>query len=115
MSVAAVLQMTSAPDVSENLATARNLLERARAQGAVLAALPENFAIMGRKETDKLEAGEAFGEGPIQAFLSHSWYVRIQGLPDQLAHAAESGVVCSRWPIFHQARPDLLPSLLLGF
>jgi predicted amidohydrolase len=71
MSVAAVIQMTSSPDVEANLATARGLLERARAQGAELAALPENFAIMGRKESDKIEVGEALGEGPIQAFLGH--------------------------------------------
>jgi deaminated glutathione amidase len=71
MPLAAVIQMTSAPEVEANLATARALLERARAQGAVLAALPENFAIMGRKEVDKLEVGETLGEGPIQAFLGH--------------------------------------------
>jgi nitrilase len=71
MSVAAVIQMTSSPDVEANLATARGLLERARAQGAVLAALPENFAIMGRREADKLEVSEPAGEGPIQAFLGH--------------------------------------------
>jgi predicted amidohydrolase len=71
MSVAAVIQMTSSPDVAANLATARGLLERARTQGAVLAVLPENFAIMGRKEADKLEVAERAGEGPIQAFLGH--------------------------------------------
>jgi nitrilase len=61
--------MTSAPEVEANLAMARSLLERARAEGATLAALPENFAIMGRKETDKVEVAEIPGEGPIQAFL----------------------------------------------
>lgn len=71
MSVAAVIQMTSSPEVEANLTTARGLLERARAQGAVLAALPENFAIMGRKEADKIEVAEPAGEGPIQAFLGH--------------------------------------------
>jgi deaminated glutathione amidase len=69
--IAAVIQMTSAPEVEANLATARGLLERARAQGAVLAALPENFAIMGRREADKIAAAEMLGEGPIQAFLGH--------------------------------------------
>ena len=64
MSVAAVIQMTSSPDVAANLAAARGLLERARAQGAVLAVLPENFAIMGRKEADKVEVAEADGRGP---------------------------------------------------
>jgi deaminated glutathione amidase len=71
MSVAAVIQMTSSPDVEANLAAARGLLERARAEGAVLAALPENFAIMGRNEADKVEVAEPAGEGPIQAFLGH--------------------------------------------
>jgi nitrilase len=68
----AALQMTSVADVQANLAAARQLLERARAAGAVLAALPENFAIMGRKEAEKLQAAEPMGEGPIQAFLSRS-------------------------------------------
>ncbi len=63
--------MTSAPEVEANLAMARGLLERARAEGATLAALPENFAIMGRKETEKVEVAETPGEGPIQAFLGH--------------------------------------------
>jgi len=66
----AAIQMTSLASVDANLATARSLLERAHAQGVRLAALPENFAIMGRKEADKLAVAEAFGEGPIQAFLS---------------------------------------------
>jgi nitrilase len=64
--------MTSSPDVAANLASARGLLERARAQGAVLAALPENFAIMGRTEAEKVAVAEAMGEGPIQAFLGHT-------------------------------------------
>jgi predicted amidohydrolase len=68
---AAVLQMTSAPEVEANLASARILLERAHAEGATIAALPENFAIMGRQEADKVEAAETPGEGPIQAFLGH--------------------------------------------
>jgi nitrilase len=63
--------MTSSPDVEANLAVARGLLERARTQGAVIAALPENFAIMGRRDADKIDVAEAPGEGPIQAFLGH--------------------------------------------
>jgi deaminated glutathione amidase len=72
MPIAAVLQMTSAADVAANLATARSLLERARAGGAALAVLPENFAIMGHQETDKLDVAETLGEGPIQSFLALS-------------------------------------------
>jgi nitrilase len=95
MSVAAVIQMTSSPDVAANLATARGLLERARAQGAVLAVLPENFAIMGRKEADKVAVAEPGGEGPIQAFLGHS--------------ARELGmwIVGGTIPILDQAEPGL--------
>jgi predicted amidohydrolase len=72
MAIAAVLQMTSAASVEANLATARGLLERARAAGAVLAVLPENFAIMGHKEADKVAVAERLGEGPIQACLSRT-------------------------------------------
>src|SRR5688500_5977005 len=68
---AAVLQMTSTPDVEANLASARNLLEQARVQGANLAALPENFALMGLSDADKVKVAETPGEGPIQAFLGH--------------------------------------------
>jgi nitrilase len=70
MSKVAAIQMSSTASVQSNLDSARVLLERAHAQGAQLAALPENFAIMGRSERDKLAVSEAMGEGPIQAFLS---------------------------------------------
>jgi nitrilase len=70
MTIVAAIQMTSGPEVAGNLATARRFLEEAAGRGAVLAALPENFSIMGRKEADKLAVVEADGEGPIQEFLS---------------------------------------------
>lgn len=72
MAKVAAIQMSSLADVDANLATARTLIERAREQGAGLAALPENFAIMGRREADKLRVSEPFGEGPIQSFLSQT-------------------------------------------
>jgi len=68
MKVAAI-QMTSGPDVSANLEQARTLLAQAHERGAVLAALPENFAFMGLKDADKRAIGEADGSGPIQDFL----------------------------------------------
>ncbi len=49
----AAIQMTSGPDVAANLAQARTLLSQARERGALLAALPENFAFMGLKDEDK--------------------------------------------------------------
>src|SRR5688572_15741285 len=69
MKVAAV-QMTSGPDVSANLAQARELLMQARSRDARLAALPENFAFMGLRDADKRAVGEADGSGPIQDFLA---------------------------------------------
>jgi predicted amidohydrolase len=69
MKVAAI-QMTSGPDVSANLQQARTLLAQSRERGAVIAALPENFAFMGLKDADKRAVGEADGSGPIQDFLA---------------------------------------------
>ena len=69
MKVAAI-QMTSGADVSANLEQARSLLEEAAAQGAALAALPENFAFMGLKDADKRGVAESDGRGPIQDFLA---------------------------------------------
>jgi predicted amidohydrolase len=66
----AAIQMTSGPDVAANLAQARTLLSQARERGALLAALPENFAFMGLKDEDKRAIGEADGSGPIQDFLA---------------------------------------------
>jgi deaminated glutathione amidase len=62
----AALQMTSGPDVSANLATARRLLGAAREAGACVAVLPENFAFMGRSEAERREVVEAPGSGPVQ-------------------------------------------------
>lgn len=70
MPKAAVLQMTSGPEVPANLASAANLLEQAASAGAVLAVLPENFALMGRHEADKLAVAETHGRGPIQDRLA---------------------------------------------
>lgn len=67
---AAVIQMRSGAVVADNLAQAAALLEQAAAQGAVLAALPENCAFMGAHERDKLAHAEAEGDGPIQRFFA---------------------------------------------
>lgn len=70
MTLAAVIQMTSCAEVPRNLQAARALLAQAAAQGAVLACLPENFALMGRHEQDKLAIAEADGDGPLQQWLA---------------------------------------------
>ena len=66
----AAVQLASGPNVKGNLNEAARLIEMAAAQGAKLVALPEYFAIMGLKDTDKVKAREKPGSGPIQEFLS---------------------------------------------
>jgi nitrilase len=66
----AALQMVSGTDLQENLAAAHVLLREAAAGGAELAVLPEYFCLMGHKDTDKIAAREAFGDGEVQRFLA---------------------------------------------
>ncbi|MFZ6724476.1 carbon-nitrogen hydrolase family protein [Undibacterium sp. MH2W] len=69
MKVAAI-QMVSTPDVHENMATAKRLLQAAAQQGAQLLLLPEYWPLMGMNETDKLAIAEQPGHGQLQSFLS---------------------------------------------
>jgi deaminated glutathione amidase len=66
----AALQTVATPDVARNLDTAARLIAEAAREGAMLAALPEYFCLMGRRDTDKLAVAEAPGDGPIQRFLA---------------------------------------------
>jgi nitrilase len=66
----AAVQMASGPHVGANLQEAQRLIELAAATGARIVALPEYFAIMGMKDTDKVAARERDGTGPIQDFLA---------------------------------------------
>ena len=68
----AAIQMASGPNVAANLAEADRLIAAAAQQGAKLIALPEYFAIMGLKDTDKVAIKETEGSGPIQSFLSNA-------------------------------------------
>lgn len=66
----AAVQMTSGHDVRANLDVATALLTEARAAGAEVALLPENFAFMGLRDADKRAIAESEGEGPIQQALA---------------------------------------------
>ncbi len=66
----AAVQMVSAPELEPNLEATRRLVSEAAAAGARLAALPENFYLIGRHERDKVKLAEPDGSGPIQRFLS---------------------------------------------
>jgi len=67
---AAVLQLNSQGDVSENLAAVDRLVGAAARSGAKLVVLPENFAFMGA-EADKRRIAEPFDapDAPIQTAL----------------------------------------------
>lgn len=67
----AAIQMASGPNVNANLLETERLIYQAVKGGAGLVVLPENFAIMGMKEQDKVKVREADGKGPIQEFLAH--------------------------------------------
>lgn len=70
MAKAAAIQMASGPNVNANLIEAGRLISMAAEAGAQLAVLPENFAIMGMPETDKVKIREVDGQGLIQDFLA---------------------------------------------
>jgi deaminated glutathione amidase len=66
----AAVQMVSAPELGMNLESAARLIGAAAGAGARLVALPENFYIIGRHESDKVKLREPDGKGPIQDFLA---------------------------------------------
>jgi predicted amidohydrolase len=66
----ACIQMASGPKLGANLLEAERLIGMAVDKGAKLVVLPENFAIMGKSERDKVLLREAQGAGPIQDFLA---------------------------------------------
>ncbi len=66
----AAIQMASGPNVNANLLEAGRLIAQAVADGAGMVVLPENFAIMGMDEQEKIKLRERDGVGPIQEFLA---------------------------------------------
>ncbi|MGD2111806.1 MAG: carbon-nitrogen hydrolase family protein [Gammaproteobacteria bacterium] len=70
MSVVACVQMASSPNIGANLLEAERLIGEAVSQEAQLVVLPENFALMGKSEHDKVAVRETPGRGAIQTFLS---------------------------------------------
>jgi nitrilase len=72
MTKCAAIQMASSPNISANLLEAEKLISEAVKAGAKLVALPENFALMGNHELDKVKAKEVDGLGIIQSFLENT-------------------------------------------
>lgn len=85
---AAVVQLSSQADVTANLTRVGELVAAARAAGAELCALPENFAFMG-EEVDKRNHAESLAEGgKILDFLretaeKHAIYLVAGGFPEK--------------------------------
>lgn len=66
----AAVQLTSLDAAPANLARVRPLLAEAAAAGAAVVVLPENVALMGRREADKLALAEDEGDGPLQSAIA---------------------------------------------
>ncbi|HHM06213.1 MAG TPA: carbon-nitrogen hydrolase family protein [Gammaproteobacteria bacterium] len=99
MSLVAAIQMASGPNVKANLIEAGRLIAQAADQGAKLVVLPENFAIMGHSEQDKVKQREGDGQGPIQAFLAeqaarHGVWLAGGTVPLEAADPAKVRAAC---------------------
>jgi predicted amidohydrolase len=71
--LAGVVQLTSGPDVQDNLRRATAHIAEAARRGATLAVLPENFAFMGEKERDKFAIAESLDDdGPILSMMKEA-------------------------------------------
>lgn len=70
MSKIAAIQMCSSENIDENLLIAAQLIKQAASCGSQLIVLPEMFAMIGEKATDKVKVKENYGSGKIQTFLS---------------------------------------------
>ncbi len=70
MSRIAAIQMASGSNVVANLQIASQLINDAANMEAKLIILPENFALMAMQNNDNIQAGEQYGNGIIQTFLS---------------------------------------------
>jgi deaminated glutathione amidase len=87
--LAAVVQLTSGPDVSANLQRATGWIAEAARRRAELAVLPENFAFMSEHEHDKFAVAESLDEnGPIlsamrEAARKHSVALVLGGFPEK--------------------------------
>lgn len=69
MNQIAAIQMASGTNVGANLLEAERLIGKAVKNGAKMVVLPENFALMGMKDSDMLSIREEDGNGSIQEWM----------------------------------------------
>lgn len=126
MRVAAV-QLSSQEDVTKNLSSVGDLVERAAAAGAKLVLLPENFAYFGdeagkRAVAESLSTVESSSDGPIaralrRLALTHGVWLVAGGMPERsddearpfntCAVFAPNGEVAARYRKIHLFDVDL--------
>lgn len=97
--IIAAIQMCSSSNVDENLNTVEKLINEAVARHAKMVVLPEMFAVMGEKASDKVEVREVLGEGKIQRFLSaqaraHKIWIVGGTIPIACDHANKIRAAC---------------------
>jgi len=89
--LAAAIQMTSRADVTANLDRAEALIGKAAARGALMAVLPENFALLSSVEGDSLKHAETLNAGgPILTRMQetarrHGIALVLGGMPEKSA------------------------------
>ncbi|WED43869.1 carbon-nitrogen hydrolase family protein [Legionella cardiaca] len=66
----AAIQMISSGSITNNLNQVKQFFIKAKEEEIDLLVLPENFAFMGKHETDKLSKAEKYGSGEIQDHIS---------------------------------------------
>src|SRR5438105_1173650 len=87
--IAAVVQMTSGGDLTQNLSQAEALIAEATRHNAELTILPENFALLADDEKAKLAVAEPIpGDGKIltamrDAARRHRVALILGGLPER--------------------------------
>lgn len=98
----AAIQMNSGADIGVNLREAGRYLAIAAAQGAELAVLPENFALMARNDAERHAAGELEGSGTVQDFLADkARNLRLWVVGGSVPVLADAGKVYARSPVYN--------------
>ncbi len=101
----AAIQMASGSNIDANLLEVEKIVSAAVAAGAELVVLPENFAFLGKTESELCALREKEGDGPLQQFLSqlaqrHSIWVVGGTIP---LVATDPDKICAASLIFNAA------------
>jgi nitrilase len=66
----AAVQTVSTPEPAQNMLSVETLVRNTAQSGAQLVVLPEYWAILGHRDTDKVALAEVPGQGPLQDFMA---------------------------------------------